>query len=172
MFNGSRLLPGLFALGLPMIFAGCPGEFSGGYDKVAFRERVPVALAAVPDPPPYVAGVGSSGAAETPVLAAELAPAGVTQEMVADGQQLYGTVCGACHGPGGAGTPAGPALIDQNWLHISGQYDEIVAIIQSGVPSPIEFPGAMPPLGGGSFTPEQVRSIAAYIFALGNQPGA
>jgi hypothetical protein len=30
----------------------------------------------------------------------------------------------------------------------------------------------MPPLGGGSFSPDQVRAIAAYLFALSRQPGA
>jgi ubiquinol-cytochrome c reductase cytochrome c subunit len=172
MSNTCRGLLGLFALALPLILAGCPGDFSGGYDKVALRERTPLALAAAPDPPPVVAGIGGPAAVETPMLAPEATPPGVTQAMVEEGQQLYGTVCTACHGPGGAGTPAGPGLRDQDWIHITGAYDEIVNIIQVGVPNTVQYPGMMPPLGGGNFDAEQIRAIAAYILALSTQPGA
>ena len=164
------LLP-LLTLALPLALAGCPGDYSGGYDKVSFRERTPLAVAAAPDPPPVVAGIGGSSGSDAPQLPEGAAPSGVTQEMVVEGPQLYGTICTACHGPGGTGTAAGPSLTDQNWLHIGGGYDEIVGIIQTGVPSPVQYPAPMPPLGGGNFTPDQVRAIAAYIFAL-SQDGA
>jgi mono/diheme cytochrome c family protein len=157
-------------IGIPTVLAGCPGEYSGGYDKVPYRERTVLAMADAPDPPPVVAGVGSGSGAAL-VLDPATAPAGVTQAMVDEGQQLFGTVCGACHGPGGTGTPAGPALNDPTWIHIGGAYDEIATIIQAGVPTPTEFPAPMPPLGGGTFTPDQVRAIAAYIFALSHQAG-
>jgi cbb3-type cytochrome c oxidase subunit III len=89
--------------------------------------------------------------------------------MVEAGAQSFGTVCSACHGPGGAGTAAAPKLADNTWLHISGSFDEIVQIIHSGVPNPMEAPAPMPPLGGGNFSDEQVRQIAAYVFALSHQ---
>ena len=120
------------------------------------------------EPPPVVAGFGAGGASAVPQLAAG-APAGVTQEMVDAGAQAFGTVCSACHGPGGAGTAAGPSLSDATWLHISGQFEEIAAIIGTGVPAPIEAPAPMPPLGGGNFTAEQVQQLAAYVFALSHQ---
>lgn len=103
-----------------------------------------------------------------PQLAAG-APAGVTQEMVEEGARQFGTVCSACHGAGGAGSPAGPALSDAQWLHISGGFEEIAGIIRAGVPNPVEFPAPMPPLGGGNFNDEQVRQLAAYVFALSHQ---
>lgn len=159
-----RVLPGLIIAALSFVLAGCPGDFEGGYDKIVYRERSTPVRPAAPNPPPVVAGIGGAAAAIPDLPAA--APAGVTQAMVEEGQQLYGTVCTACHGSGGVGTPAGPNLNDQSWLHIGGSYDELVTIIQSGVPTPVEFPGAMPPLGGGNFNDEQVRAIAAYIFAL------
>lgn len=171
MLKVSRLLLGLASLPLAVVLTGCPGDYRGGYEKVAFRERTPIALAAAPDPPPYIAGFGTA-AAETPVLAADIAPPGVTQEMVEEGQRLYGTVCTACHGAGGSGSPAGPALRDQDWIHIDGTFDGLVAVIQNGVPNPVQYPGMMPPLGGGNFDANQVRAIAAYIFALSRQPGA
>jgi mono/diheme cytochrome c family protein len=171
MSSYSRGLSGLLAAGAALVLAGCPGEFGGGYEKVAFRDPPGLMLAAVPDPPPVIAGFGGAGPV-TPILAAGAAPAGVTQEMVEEGQQLYGTVCVACHGAGGAGSAAAPALGDGGWLHGSGSFDEIVAIIQAGVPAPLEFAAPMPPLGGGNFSPEQVRAIAAYVFALSHQEGA
>lgn len=156
--------------GAAMLFvlAGCPGDFSGGYEKVGYREEGQLAMAAAPAPPPYIAGFGA-GPAELPTLAAN-APAGVTQEMVEAGASSFGTVCAACHGPGGVGTAAGPTLADQEWIHISGSYDEIVTTIQNGIAEPVEYPGAMPPMGGGNFTPEQVRELAAYVFALSHAP--
>ncbi len=154
----------LLALG-PLL--GACGDFDGGYEIVPYRERTPLAMPAAPEPPPLVAGLGGAGAVETPTLAN--APAGVTQEMVEQGQELYGTVCTACHGPGGAGTPAGPGLQDQEWIHIGGSYDDLVAIIEAGVPAPVEYPGMMPPRGGGNFDDAQVRAIAAYVLALSQQ---
>lgn len=147
------------------------GVAEDGYSKVPFRVQEPIGRAAAPDPPPVVAGIGG-GAAEVPQLAASAMPAGVNQEMVEEGAQLFGTVCSACHGAGGAGTAAAPALNDAEWINISGEFDEIVDLIHAGVPSPREFPGAMPPLGGGSFDDEQVRALAAYVYALSHAEGA
>lgn len=171
MFSYSRGLSGLFAVGAALVLAGCPGEFSGGYEKVAVREPPGLMLAAAPDPPPAIAGFGGASAT-VPALPAGAAPAGVTQEMVEEGQRLYGTVCVACHAGAGAGTVAAPSLNDGGWLNISGSFDEIVGVIQAGVPQPREFAAPMPPMGGGSFSPEQVRAIAAYVFALSHQEGA
>ncbi len=132
-----------------------------------------VTLAACPDrtdapdraaPPPDAPG--------TPAAPADLPgelPPGVTMEMVQQGQQLYGTVCVACHGPGGTGTPLGPALNDDQWLDIDGSYESIVQVIQVGVPQPRQYPAPMPPLGGGNFNEEQVRAMAAYVYSLSHR---
>lgn len=169
MSTVARLVRGTAGLGMMVVLTGCPGDFEGGYDKVPYREQGQLLMAAAPDPPPVVAGIGGAGPAEVPTLAAG-APAGVTQEMVAAGSDLFGTTCTACHGSAGAGSAAGPALADSEWIHISGTFDEIVTIIQNGVPNPAQFPAAMPPMGGGNFTPEQVREIGAYVFALSQTP--
>ncbi len=137
-----------------------------GYEKVAYRTRDAVTVP-VHEAPPYVPGA-AGGAGEVPQLAAG-APADVTQEMVEAGAQQYGTVCAACHGAGGVGTPAGPALTDNSWLHIDGSFEQIVQVIQTGVTNPVEAPAPMPPLGGGNFNDEQVRQLAAYVFALSHQ---
>ncbi len=152
--------------------AGCGTENHGGYDKVIDRGRPTIAMASHPEPPPVVAGAADAGGGGAPVIAANL-PAGVTQDMVNEGQKLYGTVCVACHGAGGAGSPAAPALNDGQWLWVpGGEFNGLVNIINAGVPQPKQYPGMMPPKGGGSFTDEQTRAIAAYIHALNNRSGA
>ena len=151
-------------IALSLAVAACDFIPAGGFDKVASRSRDDVGLAAAPPPPPYTGPIGG-GAGAVPTLAAG-APAGVTQEMVATGAQQFSTVCAACHGAGGVGTPAAPPLNDATWLNISGSFDEIVTVINTGVPAPKEYPAPMPPRGGGNFTEDQVRALGAYVFAL------
>lgn len=105
--------------------------------------------------------------AEQP-MAADL-PEGVTQEQFDQGNQLFTGQggCVACHGPQAQGTQLGPDLTDGDWLNISGRdYDEIVQLIQTGVPEPVEHPGPMPPLGGASLSDQQVESLAAYVYGI------
>jgi mono/diheme cytochrome c family protein len=166
MLRLPRIFSGLLSLGALLAMTGCPGEYGGGYDKVPHRERAPLAMAAAPDPPPFAPGFGAPAATPTALVLPDHAPAGITQEMVEEGQRLYGTVCTACHGAAGVGTPAGPGLRDQDWIHIDGSFDQLVAIIRDGVANSVQYPGMMPPNGGGNFTPDEVRAIAAYVFAL------
>jgi mono/diheme cytochrome c family protein len=162
----------LLALGAAVaVLAGCePGDARGGFTKVVHRGEATVPRAAYPDPPPVTPGSAVSATAAR-IVATNL-PQGVTQAMVDQGQDQYGTVCAACHGQGGTGSAAAPALNDATWLNISGQYPEIVTIINNGVAAPKQYPGIMPPKGGGSFDDTQVRAIAAYVFALSHQGGA
>ena len=161
---------GVSVLALVAGFGACDLN-EGGYDKVIQRDKGTIGPVAMPDPPPVVAGAAGGGA-EAQVVAANL-PAGVTQAMVDEGQKAYATVCGACHGPGGTGTPVAPALNDNEWLWVpGGDFSAIEHIINVGVPQPKAHPGMMPPKGGGNFTDEQVRALAAYVYALSNQAGA
>jgi mono/diheme cytochrome c family protein len=148
--------------------AGCDLIPNQGYAKLTHRVRDPIEIASHPPPPPARPGLLGGGASAVPQLPAG-APAGVTQAMVEQGAQQFGTVCSACHGPGGQGTAAAPKLADGQWINISGTYDEIDHIITTGVPNPKEHPAPMPPRGGGSFTDEQVRQLAAYVFAISHQ---
>ena len=95
-------------------------------------------------------------------------PPGVTQEMVAQGEELFngGGNCHACHGRAGAGAPLAPALQDDSWIHIDGSFDALVQIINAGVPQPAQYPAPMPARGGAAITDEQVRAIAAYVYAI------
>jgi mono/diheme cytochrome c family protein len=129
---------------------------------VAFLSACPADRPEDPRPPEAPA---TAPAALDPAIVGELPP-GVTTEMVATGQQFYGTVCAACHGPAGVGTPLGPALNDQEWIHIDGSIAEIVRITEAGVPQPREYPAPMPRMGGAHFSPEQLQAIGAYVYAL------
>ena len=160
--RAGRATLSVFALALGV--AACDFVPDDGYDKVANRTRDEIGVAAAPPPPVYTGPIGG-GAGAVPQLAAG-APAGVTQAMVETGAQQFGTVCAACHGAAGVGTAAAPPLNDATWINISGAFEEIVTVINTGVPAPKEFPAPMPPRGGGNFNEEQVRALGAYVFAL------
>lgn len=107
--------------------------------------------------------------AAPPVAAADNVqyPEGVTSEMATQGEQLFGTICIACHGVGGTGVAAlGPNLTDDTWLNIDGSYEQMVNVITTGVPQPKEHSGPMLPMGGGNFTEEQIRQLAAYVYRI------
>ncbi len=99
-------------------------------------------------------------------------PAGVTPAMIALGDSLYNAgSCQRCHGQKGIGANNGPALVSSPWLHSTGKYEEIVAIITTGVPrtsikdSARRFP--MNPRGGPmNLNDDQVKAIAAYVWSI------
>jgi len=96
-------------------------------------------------------------------------PAGVTAAMVAEGRKQFGTTCVVCHGPDARGTQLGPSLRDGEWLNVSGDYPEILTLVQAGVPEPEQHPVPMPPRGGGAFSDEQLRAVAAYVFSISRE---
>jgi mono/diheme cytochrome c family protein len=166
-----RLAAGSLLLGATLLLTGCPGDL-GGFERITDRRREYLPPPAHPQPPPVSPGALSALAGAEPAgLAMVDLPPGVTEAMVMEGQRLYPTPCAACHGPGGTGTPAGPALTDQDWINIDGSFESLVQVIQVGVLAPRQYPGAMPPLGGGNFDEEQVRQIAAYLYVLSRQGG-
>jgi mono/diheme cytochrome c family protein len=94
-------------------------------------------------------------------------PEGVTQEMVAQGQQLFNQqICWTCHGMNATGGPLAPALTDQEWLNADGSFESILRIIHEGVPAPVQYSAPMPPMGGAQLTEEQMRQLAAYVYAV------
>ena len=102
-------------------------------------------------------------------MAANL-PEGVTQQQFNQGQQLFTGQggCAACHGPDATGTQLAPDLTDGEWINVSSRdYDEIVQLINTGVPQPKEHPGPMPPMGGANLSEEQVQALAAYVVGIG-----
>jgi len=100
-------------------------------------------------------------------------PAGVTPAMMAQGKKLFGGdgLCFSCHGPEGRGL-VGPDLTDASWLMGKGSFEEIVARILEGVPADKSKSGQiMPPKGGSSLNPNQVKAVAAYVWSLSRKAG-
>jgi cbb3-type cytochrome c oxidase subunit III len=96
-------------------------------------------------------------------------PAGVTQEMAAQGQTVFSSTgnCYTCHGPDAKGTALAPDLTDGDWLNTDGTYSSIVQVIHSGVATPKQYPAPMPAMGGAALSDEQVNQVAAYVWSLG-----
>lgn len=147
---------------------GCRPGGEYGYDRVSHRQ-VPPEIPEATNPEPPAARPGLLASSQPQKLTLTNAPAGVTQAMVDEGQQLFASPCAGCHGVGGVGTPAGPPLNDGEWLNVTGAYPELVTVINNGVAQPKQYPGPMPAKGGGSFDDNQVRALAAYVYALSHQ---
>ena len=101
-------------------------------------------------------------------------PPGATREMVELGDKIYhgqvgGATCTGCHGEDAGGTTLGPSLTSGRWLWSDGSYSEIAQAITEGVPEPKLYRAPMPPMGGATLTPEQVKAVAAYIWSLNHQ---
>jgi mono/diheme cytochrome c family protein len=161
----------LHLLPLAVLLAACGPTQEDGFAKVTHRGGPPAPPEASHPQPPVLPASALASTAPTRITLASM-PAGVTQAMIDAGQDRFGSLCASCHGPAGAGTAAAPRLDDAEWIHVGGDYPEIVQIINTGVAAPKQFPGVMPPRGGGQFTPEQVNEIAAYVYALSHQGGS
>ena len=111
---------------------------------------------------PKAAASGGGGPADPKLIA--------LGDSIFHGQAGGGT-CYACHGPDGKGSTVGADLTDKEWLHSDGSYEAIVKTIQTGVPKPTKAPAPMPPMGGASLTPEQVKAVAAYGYSLSHGGG-
>ena len=114
-------------------------------------------------------------AAPAHAMPAALADTTLPPAQIALGDSIFhgrvaGGMCFTCHGPTGKGTPGlAPDLTDAKWLHGDGNYGFIVALVNAGVPKPVERVAApMLPQGGAKLTPDQVRAVAAYVYSLRN----
>ena len=145
-----------------VLVAACDWD-EGGFPKVTQRDPGPPPVAEFPQPPRAGADalamdVVDFGAIDFPV--------GVTADMAEMGEGVYARVCVACHAAGGAGSTIGPALNDDDWIHIDGTFEQIVSITRAGVAQPQVYPAAMPPMGGASLDDEQLQAVSAYVYAL------
>ena len=145
---------GLLALAAVLILSACAGD-AGDQDAPAADADT----GAAPAPPAQQTPQSTVGSSDL--------PEGVTQEMVAQGEQIFNQqICFSCHGANGVGTPLGPVLTDQEWLNTDGSYEGIMDIVRTGVAEPVQHPSPMPPMGGLQLSDEQVRQVAAYVYAL------
>lgn len=84
------------------------------------------------------------------------------------GRQLFGDNCAACHGRDGRGRANYPDLTDDDWLW-GGDPEHIEQTLRVGVnaPHPESRQGQMPAFGRDEMlTADQVKSVAAYVYAL------
>jgi mono/diheme cytochrome c family protein len=100
--------------------------------------------------------------------------AGGSPALVALGDSIFhgqvgGGTCTACHGQDAKGTPVGPNLTDNEWLHSDGSLAGITQTIMSGVPQPKNAPAPMPPKGGAALSDDQVKAVAAYEYSLSHR---
>ena len=124
---------------------------------------------------PIVAVSGKPPEGTNPDAGAKLpVPPGASADMVALGNRVFhgevgGAPCTGCHGGDGAGTPLGPDLTHNQWQWSDGSVAGIAAIITQGVMQPKQYREPMPPLGGAQLSPDQVKSLAAYVWGLSHR---
>ena len=111
-----------------------------------------------PPAPPGAQGRGGRGAATFP--AQQRAPG--DPAMIARGQQIYGGICRACHGPDLRGGDMGGPNLLRSQLVLNDQDGELIMpVVLNGRNNP-GMP-VMPPL---KMPVEDVKAVAAYIHSV------
>jgi mono/diheme cytochrome c family protein len=88
------------------------------------------------------------------------------------GDSIFNTgACQRCHGLKAVGAQNGPSLVAGPWLHSTGKFEEIAAVITTGVARTAlndqtrRFP--MNPRGGPmNLSDDQVNAVAAYVYSI------
>ena len=106
--------------------------------------------------------------------AAKTAGGGGSAAQVAEGEKIFhgqeaGGTCTACHGQDAKGTAIAPNLTDSEWLNGDGSLAFIEHTVTTGVPKPKSHPAPMPPMGGASLSPDQIKAVAAYVYSLSHK---
>lgn len=104
-------------------------------------------------------------------VAAQGLPPGVTKEMITQGDAIFhgSGLCFACHGNDAKGA-VGPNLTDDQWLHSTGGYNDIIKQISDGVTKEQSKTGTiMPPKGGSDISDAEVKAVAAYVWSLSHK---
>lgn len=168
----------------PVLVAGLLAGCGGGGDKAPAGAADTAAGNAPATPPP---AADTQPTSDAPAPGDTQAPAGApaaaaggggeaTPKLIALGDSIFhgqvgGGTCYACHGQDAKGSAVGPNLTDGEWLNTDGSLEGITKTVQTGVPAPKKAPAPMPPMGGASLTPDQVRAVAAYVHSLGGGKG-
>jgi mono/diheme cytochrome c family protein len=87
------------------------------------------------------------------------APA-AAEEPASAGRDLYRRACVMCHGERGAGTPIGPALNDRR-----RDVAAVVQVVETGASAQAPHT-PMPPRGDGTYTDQDIRTVAEYVQSL------
>ena len=105
-------------------------------------------------------GGEEGGAPRSAAKGGRVLPAAV-EEPASPGGALYRRACVMCHGERGAGTPIGPALNDRR-----REVAEVARVVEAGAPADTAAFTPMPPRGDGTFTDQDVRTVAEYVRSL------
>lgn len=102
-------------------------------------------------------------------------PSGMTMQMIRQGDSLFHSTAGCytCHGLSGTGMPAAGSAITTGLGFIPVEWRAIDSLVTAGIPESItRTPIAMPPRGASSnLQPDQIRLVAAYVWAIANVRG-
>ena len=129
----------------------------------------PAKAAVAPAPAPKYAAAAPAPVAQAAPVAL---PAGVTRELIANGDAVYHrSACVGCHGPDAKGTAVGSDLSTGKWLWGDGSLASIADTIAKGVPTPKVYRSAMPPMGGSPLSQDDLKAVAAYVWSVGHKGG-
>jgi cytochrome c5 len=99
---------------------------------------------------------GEAGAADLAAAQAELAAAAPAEDVVVDGEQVYGGLCKTCHDAGVAGAPISSSEQMAERLDAKG--------LETLVYNAINGLNAMPPRGGNpALTDEQIQAAVEFM---------
>jgi glucose/arabinose dehydrogenase/cytochrome c5 len=103
-------------------------------------------------------------------------PPGATRDQVSLGGRIFegevaSATCTGCHGSDAKGSALGPDLTSGKWLWGDGSLASIERTVTTGVPHPKKYGSPMPPKGGAELSPDQVKAVSAYLWALSHQSG-
>ncbi len=166
----------LAPVALAGLLAACGGgDGGGGGDTGAGSgSEAPAGGAGGGTPAPAAGDTAPAGGAggDAGTGAAAGGGGGGSAQLIALGDSVFhgqagGGTCYVCHGQDAKGSGVGPNLTDNEWLNTDGTLEGITKTIQSGVPTPKQAPAPMPPMGGASLSPDQVKAAAAYVHSLG-----
>ncbi len=91
--------------------------------------------------------------------------------LAADGAAVYRTKCASCHGPGGQGSPMGPAIKGNKF--VLGSKDQAIAdVIKNGRQGAAklykDLPMGMP---GQNLTDTELNAVVEYVRKLSEMTG-
>lgn len=110
----------------------------------------------------------------TPVTAQAEEGSAATPALIARGDSVYHGPgnCYACHGAKAEGL-VGPSLVDAEWIHSKGAYEDILAQVNQGITKEQSKSGIpMPAKGGSAISDEDAKAVAAYVHSLGKKQGS
>lgn len=102
-------------------------------------------------------------------------PSGVTLSLIRQGDSVYHGKggCNTCHGQDSMGMPNSGSALSLGLNFIPQTPAAIDSLVTAGIPEAITRPSiAMPPRGlGQNMTPEEIRQVAAYVWAISQVRG-